>query len=78
MGFRSHDVEAIVGMHGAAASLRLIDDLTAHGFRATPNLVGDRPAVLFPNEIVEAAPAQIVGDKVEQAGTATYLKNDAV
>jgi hypothetical protein len=76
MGFRSHDVEAIVGMHGAAASLRLIDDLTAHGFRATPNLVGDRPSFL--NEIVEAAPAQIVGDKVEQAGTATYLRNDAV
>jgi hypothetical protein len=76
MSFRSHDVEAIVGMHGAAASLRLIDDLTVHGFRATPNLVGDRRSFL--NEIVEAAAAQIVGDKVEQAGTATYLRNDAV
>jgi hypothetical protein len=36
MGFRSRDVEAIVAMHGAAASLRLIKDLTVHGFRATP------------------------------------------
>jgi hypothetical protein len=35
LGFRSHDIEAIVAMHRAAASLRLIDDLTAHGFRAT-------------------------------------------
>jgi integrase len=43
-----------------------IDDLTVHGFRATfKTWASERTS--FQNEIVEAALAHIVGDKVEQA-----------
>ena len=71
-GFESDDVEAVVAvMHGAAASLRLINDLTVHGLRATfKTWASDRTS--FQNEIVEAALAHIVGDKVEQA----YRRSD--
>ena len=42
------------------------DDLTAHGFRATfKTWASERTS--FPNEIVEAALAHVVGSKVEQA-----------
>ena len=43
-----------------------INDLTVHGFRATfKTWASERTS--FQNEIVEAALAHIVGDKVEQA-----------
>ena len=42
------------------------DDLTAHGFRATfKTWASERTS--FQNEIVEAALAHVVGNKVEQA-----------
>jgi integrase len=41
-------------------------DLTAHGFRATfKTWASDRTS--FQNEVVEAALAHVIGDKVEQA-----------
>jgi integrase len=43
-----------------------LDDLTVHGFRATfKTWASER--VSFQNEIVEAALAHVIGDKVEQA-----------
>ena len=43
-----------------------LDDLTVHGFRATfKTWASERTS--FQNEIVEAALAHIIGDKVEQA-----------
>jgi hypothetical protein len=43
-----------------------LDDLTVHGFRATFKTWA-RERTSFQNEIVEAALAHVVGDKVEQA-----------
>jgi integrase len=43
-----------------------LDDLTVHGFRATfKTWASERTS--FQNEIVEAALAHVIGDKVEQA-----------
>ena len=47
-------------------AVRLFDDLTVHGFRATFK-TWTSGCTAFENEIVEAALAHVIGDKVEQA-----------
>jgi integrase len=47
-------------------AVRLFDDLTVHGFRATFKTWASG-CTAFENEIVEAALAHVIGDKVEQA-----------